>query len=92
MKNNDQLDSWFLENLVCPVDKSKLNYQKDRLICNENHHSYPIFKKIPIMLVKGKIPTHNGLFQETFDIVNGKIKIAENLQIEKSEKTVDPYV
>ena len=44
------------------------------------------------MLVKEKIPTHNGLFQNTWNIVNGKNEIEENLPIKKSEKYVDFFV
>ena len=92
MRNENQLDFWFLENLVCPIDKSKLTNEKNKLICEKNLHSYPIYKNIPIMLIKEKIPTHSGLFQNTWDILNGKIKIDENLQTERSEKIIDPFV
>ena len=92
MGNENQLDFWFLENLVCPIDKSKLTDEKNKLICEKNLHSYPIYKNIPIMLIKEKIPTHSGLFQNTWNILNGKIKIDENLQTERSEKIIDPFV
>ena len=92
MNNDNQLDYWFLENLVCPVDKSAMSQMKDQLICNKNNHNYSIFKNIPIMLVKEKIPTHSGLFQNTWNIINGKNAIEENLPMQKSEKYVDFFV
>lgn len=92
MRDENQLDFWFLENLVCPIDKSKLTKEKNKLICKESLHSYPIYKNIPIMLVKKETPTHSGLFQSTWDILNGKIKIDENLQTERSKKIIDPFV
>ena len=92
MNNNNQLDSWFLDNLICPVDKSRMLQVKNRLICNENNHNYPIFRKIPIMLLKERTPTHTSIFQNTWDIVNGKIEIEENLSISQSEKYVDSFV
>ena len=91
MQNDNQLDSWFLENLVCPLDKSELSHQKDQLSCEKNHHTYPVFADIPIMLVKEEIPTHGGMYR-TWDIVNEKIEIESNLQAKESKQIIDPYV
>ena len=91
-KSDEELDLWFLENLVCPIDKSRLSHQKKQLICSEHKHSYPIFKNIPIMLVKEIMPTHSGFFQRTWDIVNEKVDIETNLKNEAVNKNIDPYV
>ena len=41
--DNEILDTWFIEHLVCPLDKSKLIYQNKSLICVNNKHNYHIF-------------------------------------------------
>jgi 2-polyprenyl-3-methyl-5-hydroxy-6-metoxy-1,4-benzoquinol methylase/uncharacterized protein YbaR (Trm112 family) len=44
------LDSWYLENLVCPKDKTKLS-QHSNLLISESGNKYPIVNGIPIMLL-----------------------------------------
>jgi uncharacterized protein YbaR (Trm112 family) len=39
-----------LDILVCPVDKSKVTLQGDRLVCEECGRAYPVRDGIPIML------------------------------------------
>lgn len=44
-------DPWYLENLVCPVDKSSLRPEGAFLI-SESGRSYPVVEGVPVMLVK----------------------------------------
>ncbi len=39
-----------LDILVCPVDKSKVKLEGDRLVCTECGRRYPVRDGIPIML------------------------------------------
>jgi SAM-dependent methyltransferase/uncharacterized protein YbaR (Trm112 family) len=47
----NNLDPWYLENLVCPVDKSRLRLA-GALLVSESGRNYPIVEGIPVMLVK----------------------------------------
>jgi SAM-dependent methyltransferase len=58
------LDPWFLENLVCPVDRRPLVLRDGALVCPTNH-SYPIADGVPVMLVPG--------VQQTIDVANGSL-------------------
>jgi SAM-dependent methyltransferase/uncharacterized protein YbaR (Trm112 family) len=44
------MDSWFVENLVCPRDHSGLSYQGSSLRC-ANGHEYPVVDGVPVMLL-----------------------------------------
>lgn len=44
------VDQWFLENLVCPIDKQPLCLHDNLLTCAANH-SYPVVDGVPVMLV-----------------------------------------
>lgn len=46
------IDSWIIENLVDPVDKSKLSARGDLLI-SEGGREYPVIDGIPVMLIPG---------------------------------------
>jgi len=39
-----------LEILVCPVDKAKVNLERDKLVCEKCGRAYPVRDGIPIML------------------------------------------
>ena len=43
------IDSWYLDNLVCPVDQQGLRAGDDALTCAEGHH-FPVVDGVPIML------------------------------------------
>ena len=58
--DDEILDPWFIENLVCPLDKSKLVYQNKSLVCIKKKHNYHIFNSIPIMLINEYVPTKNN--------------------------------
>lgn len=44
------IDRWFVDNLVCPIDKQPLRLDGDALVCGRNHR-YPIVDGVPVMLV-----------------------------------------
>src|SRR6185369_8177834 len=44
------MDSWYLENLVCPRDHQRLEVLGERLVCSEGH-AYPVVEGVPVMLL-----------------------------------------
>ena len=46
------IDKELLEILACPVCKSEIHLQGDKLICNKCRKYYPIRDGIPVMLVE----------------------------------------
>jgi SAM-dependent methyltransferase/uncharacterized protein YbaR (Trm112 family) len=50
------IDPWFLEHLVDPVDKSKLVYEGDSLI-SPSGRRYPVVDGVPVMLLPGERQT-----------------------------------
>jgi SAM-dependent methyltransferase/uncharacterized protein YbaR (Trm112 family) len=50
------LESWYLENLVCPLDRQPLREDGPSLSC-AGGHSYPIVDGVPVMLVSGAAQT-----------------------------------
>lgn len=49
------LDPWFEQELVCPRDKSDLRNQGTELVCS-NAHRYPIVQGVPVMLFVDDTP------------------------------------
>jgi len=50
------MEQWYLDNLVCPVDKSSLEYKDGELISSSGR-KYPVVDGVPVMLVDNKKPT-----------------------------------
>lgn len=70
------IDDWYLENLVCPQDKTTLNLVDNNLV-SELGNSYPIVNGIPIMLLNN---------------VEQTIELASNsLSAHKDINDSDPY-
>jgi SAM-dependent methyltransferase/uncharacterized protein YbaR (Trm112 family) len=46
------IDSWLLENLVCPLDRRSLTLRDGALTCPAGH-AYPVVDEVPVMLVPG---------------------------------------
>ena len=38
-----KIDPWFEENLVCPIDKSKLTINNNNFVCSTHQHKYEIY-------------------------------------------------
>lgn len=62
------LDPWYLENLVCPVDKSRLTYDGRQLVSMSGRH-YPVVDGLPIMLLADE--------RQTMDIARASIRRAQ---------------
>ncbi len=54
---NSKLDSWYLENLVCPIDHTHLEHHNGQLV-SASGRKYPIIDGIPVMLVSDVEQTH----------------------------------
>ncbi|MBI3324107.1 MAG: Trm112 family protein [Candidatus Omnitrophica bacterium] len=50
------IDPRLLEILACPLCKTEVTLQDDRLVCARCHRRYPIRDGIPIMLVEEAEP------------------------------------
>ncbi len=51
------MDTWYLDNLVCPIDRTALNYLGDQLV-SASGRRYPVVDGIPVMLVPEVEQTH----------------------------------
>ncbi|WP_392534639.1 methyltransferase domain-containing protein [Nostoc sp. C117] len=65
------IDDWYLENLVCPRDKSKLHLSGNFLI-SETGITYPIIQGIPIMLLDN--------VEQTIELANQSLAAQQNYQ------------
>ncbi len=61
------MNEWLIEHLVCPRDKTNLEFFGGKLVC-ENKHVYPVVEGIPIMLVEDAESTH-GYIEKTLEKV-----------------------
>lgn len=52
MMEKKEIDPWYLENLVCPVDHTPLRYSEGKLISSQGR-VYPVVEGIPVMLIDG---------------------------------------
>lgn len=67
------IDSWYIENLVCPLDQQRLVFNDGRLQCRSSH-SYPVVDGVPVMLVSGAT--------QTINIADASLKRAESSQLD----------
>jgi SAM-dependent methyltransferase len=63
------IDSWYVENLVCPRDHSRLILENDKLHCLNDQHGYPLVEGIPVMLLDDK--------EQTMELVYNSIRRAK---------------
>lgn len=66
------LDPWFLENLVCPINRRPLTWDSSssELVSSEDRR-YPVVDGVPIMLPIDVIPTLNGVTASRTRIADG---------------------
>ncbi|MBA4445334.1 hypothetical protein FHK94_07585 [Cylindrospermopsis raciborskii CS-506_D] len=76
MTINKIIDDWYLENLICPQDNTKLNLVGNDLV-SQSGNTYPIVNGIPIMLIDD-VP-------QTIDLAN------TSLADSKLKNDSDPY-
>ena len=86
------IDQWYLDNLVCPIDKSPVICENNQLHCLENSHSYSIFRGIPIMLVDKYQKTNNLHGLRSINIVDGREKLRFDFKSELKIGEIDPLV
>lgn len=65
------IDEWYLNNLVCPIDKTKL-IQSGRFLISATGRKYPIIQGIPIMLLDD--------VEQTIELANKSINFQEDYQ------------
>jgi uncharacterized protein YbaR (Trm112 family) len=53
------MDTWYLENLVCPLDKTPLSLDSDILV-SQTGNQYPVVDGVPVMLLKDVRQTHGA--------------------------------
>jgi len=63
------MEQWYLDNLVCPVDKSPLEY-KDGVFISSSGGRYPVVDGVPVMLVDNK--------KQTMPLVTASLERAKN--------------
>lgn len=77
------LDPWYLDNLVCPVDRSKLTFDGQRLR-SQNGRSYPVVDGLPVMLLADQ--------RQTMDIARASIDRAEGRPGAADPRAPDYYL
>lgn len=63
-----EFDAWYLENLVCPVDQSRLSWTDSELISAAGRR-YPVVEGIPVMLLAER--------EQTIGIATASIRCAQ---------------
>lgn len=63
------MDQWYLDNLVCPVDKLPLEY-KDGMLISSSGRKYPVIDGVPVMLVDDA--------EQTMPLVKASLERAKN--------------
>jgi ubiquinone/menaquinone biosynthesis C-methylase UbiE/uncharacterized protein YbaR (Trm112 family) len=82
------MNKWLMEHLVCPRDKTNLEFSGEKLIC-ENKHTYPVVQDVPIMLVEDAESTHGYIEQTLEKIAEMTAGNAENNGSSGGEKNKD---
>lgn len=78
------IDSWYVENCRCPIDKQKFTFADSELTCASGHR-YPVLRGIPILLNFQDLPVF--LQGKNLDAL-----IQEGLSVPEPSQSVDPYV
>jgi len=85
------MDSWYLENLVCPRDYFRLAFKNEKLCC-QNEHSYPVVEGVPVMLLEEKDQTiglaYNSIKRSKGELVDLRFPdlYLESLGVSEAEK------
>jgi SAM-dependent methyltransferase len=78
------VDSWYVENCRCPLDRQKFTFANSSLTCARGHE-YPVVKGIPILLNFEDLPVF--LQEKDLDAL-----IEEACAAPETQDSVDPYV
>ena len=87
-----KIDPWFEENLVCPIDKSKLTINNNNFVCSTHQHKYEIYNNIPIMLVNEYIKSKNDFTIRSLKILKEKKYIDEYYNSNLKSDAIDGHV
>jgi ubiquinone/menaquinone biosynthesis C-methylase UbiE len=69
------IDKWYIENLVDPIDKSKLKYENEELV-SEGGRRYKVLNGIPIMLIPN--------IQQSIEVANNVIELVKKNKLNES--------
>lgn len=64
------LDSWFTDNLACPIDHSSLRAEDDQLVCARSHR-FPVVDGVPVML-RTDVASTIGLAESSLQRARGE--------------------
>ena len=62
----EKIDEWYLDNLVCPIEETPLEY-RDGYLVSESSRRYPVIDGIPVMLV----PEVRQTMEQADYLING---------------------
>lgn len=82
------LEAWFIENLVCPVDKHPLSAPQPEFVCSSGHR-YPVLDGIPVML-PCDVPVTHGAARDTLTAARAGDRDFVDPVLKGGE--VDPFV
>ena len=74
------IDSWYTENLVCPVEREPL-HAEDGVLCSPSGRQYPVVDGIPVMIVEES--------EQTIGVASESLHRARSVR--KNEETEDPF-
>src|SRR5262249_25618902 len=73
-------DPWYVENLVCPVDRSKLDFDGVSLV-SKHGRLYPVVEGVPVLLVADETQTI-GVAQASIERAKGKSEVIDRRETE----------
>ena len=77
------LDIWYLQNLVCPIDRSTCDLEGDQLI-SKTGRRYPVVDGVPVMLIADE--------QQTIGIARASIERASDSQVAIDKRAPQFYL
>ena len=77
------MDPWYLENLVCPLDRSPLSYRDGSLI-SQAGRNYPVVDGVPVMLVAEA--------EQTIGVATSSLARARGEYVDADARVCDLYL
>jgi 2-polyprenyl-3-methyl-5-hydroxy-6-metoxy-1,4-benzoquinol methylase/uncharacterized protein YbaR (Trm112 family) len=71
----NSVDPWYLENIVCPIDWSRLRFDGQKLI-SEDGRCYPVVEGVPVLLIDDDKQTI-GLARASIERAQGRSEIVD---------------
>lgn len=85
--NTPPVDSWFIDNLCCPIDGSTLRWDGGGGgLVSEGGRFYPVVDGVPVMLPEGVAPTLEGVQNSRTKIAGGAPWYLESVMLSELEK------